>query len=61
MKRFKVYMNRMTTESFVIDAPNIGEAVERAREMMEQGECGGIEEEKIDDALLYEELTSEDE
>ena len=61
MKRFKVYMNRMTTESFVIDAPNIGEAVERAREMMEEGECGGIEDEKIEDALLYEELTSEDE
>lgn len=61
MKRFKVYMNRMTTESFVIDAPNIGEAVERAREMMEQGERGDIEDEKIDDALLYEEITSEDE
>jgi len=39
-------MNRMTTESFVIDAPNIGEAVE---------------DEKIDDALLYEELAAEDE
>lgn len=61
MKRFKVYMNRMTTESFIIDAPNIGEAVERAREMMEEGECGGIEEEKIEDALSYEEITSEDE
>lgn len=61
MKRFKVYMNRMTTESFVIDAPNIAEAIKRAREMMEEGECGDIEEEKIEDALLYEELTSEDE
>lgn len=61
MKRFKVYMNRMTTESFIIDAPNVGDAVERAREIMEQGERGNIEDEKIDDALLYEELTSEDE
>lgn len=61
MKRFKVYMNRMTTESFVVDAPNIGDAVEYARQMMEEGECGGIEDEKIEDALLYEELTSEDE
>jgi len=54
-------MNRMTTESFVIDAPNISDAVEYARQMMEEGECGGIEDEKIEEALLYEELTSEDE
>lgn len=59
MKRFKVYMKRTTTETFVIDAEDVHEAVEKAEEVMEQGVIGTVEDEKIEDGLAYEELTEE--
>jgi len=59
MKRFKVYMQRTTTETFVIDAENLQEAVEKAEEVMAKGVIGTVKEEKIEDGLAYEELTEE--
>lgn len=59
MKRFKVYMQRTTTETFVIDAENIEEAVEKAEEVMSKGIIGTVQEERIEDGLAYEELTEE--
>lgn len=54
-------MTRTTTETFVIDAYDIQEAVEKAEEVMAQGIIGTVEEEKIEDGLAYEEIKEEKE
>lgn len=59
MKRFKIYMIRTTQESFIVDAEDVGEAVEKARQRMESGETGKLVNEDIDEALHYEEVTEE--
>lgn len=55
-KRFKVYMERTVTESFIIDADDVNLAVERARYVMEQGRKGTFEKETIEDGLYFEEI-----
>lgn len=59
MKRFKIYMIRTTQESFIVDAEDVGEAVEKARQRMESGETGKFVHEDIDEALHYEDITEE--